>query len=60
VANGVGYAEKPGETDDLVLATVLEIRMMVLLQIYQTEMDAQMRDHGDVIIAPMPFISVMR
>ena len=60
VAHGVGYAAKPGETDDLVMATILAVRMMQLLQTYHTEMDTQMRDHGDVIIQPMPFISVMR
>jgi hypothetical protein len=60
VAHGVGYAAKPGETDDLVMATILAVRMMQLLQTYHTEMDTQMRDHGDVIVAPMPFISVMR
>jgi hypothetical protein len=60
VAHGVGYAAKPGETDDLVMATVLAVRMMQVLQTYHTEMDTQMRDHGDVIIQPMPFISVMR
>ena len=60
VAHGVGYAAKPGETDDLVMATILAVRMMQLLQTYHSEMDTQMRDHGDVIVAPMPFISVMR
>jgi hypothetical protein len=60
VAHGMGYAAKPGETDDLVMATVLAVRMMQVLQSYHTEMDTQMRDHGDVIIQPMPFISVMR
>ena len=60
VATGAGFAAKPGETDDLVMATVLNIRMLQLLQTYDTGIDNQMRDHGDVIIAPMPFISVMR
>lgn len=60
VAHGVGYAAKPGETDDLVMASILAVRMMQVLQNYHTEMDTQMRDHGDVIIQPMPFISVMR
>ena len=60
VAQGVTYAAKPGETDDLVMATILSVRMMQLLQTYHTEMDEQMRDHGDIIIAPMPFISIMR
>ena len=60
VASGTGYAAKIGETDDLVMATVLNIRMLQLLQTYDTGIDNQMRDHGDVIISPMPFISVMR
>ena len=59
VAYGTSYAAKVGETDDLVMATLLAVRMMQLLQSYHTEMDNQMRDHGDVMIEPMPFI-VMR
>ena len=60
VAHGVSYAAKPGETDDLVMATLLNVRMMQLLQTYDTTIDNQLRDHGDAIISPMPFISVMR
>jgi len=59
VARGTTYAAKDGETDDLVMATILSVRMMQILQDYHTEMDSQMRDHGDVLIEPMPFISVM-
>ena len=58
VAHGVGYAAKPGETDDLVMSTILAVRMMLLLQTYHTEMDVQMRDHGDQIEPPMPFITM--
>ena len=57
VAHGVSFAAKPGETDDLVMSTVLAVRMMQLLQTFHTEMDTQMRDHGDMIDPPMPFIS---
>ena len=60
VASGTSYAAKIGETDDLIMATVLNVRMLQLLQTYDTGIDTQMRDHGDIIIAPMPFISVMR
>lgn len=56
VAHGVGYAAKPGETDDLIMATLLAVRMMQELQNYHTEMDTQLRDHGDVMIEPLPFI----
>ena len=59
VAHGVGYAAKPGETDDLVMAALLAVRMMQLLQTYHTEMDTAMRDHGDNIVEPMPFIATM-
>jgi len=57
VAHGVGYAAKPGETDDLVMSTILAVRMMLLLQTFHVEMDVQMRDHGDQIEPPMPFIT---
>ena len=60
VASGTGYAAKPGETDDLVMSTVLAVRMLQLLQTYDNDINNQLRDHGDVIIPPMPFISVMR
>jgi hypothetical protein len=60
VASGTGYAAKTGETDDLVMSTVLAVRMLQLLQTYDTDINNQLRDHGDVIIPPMPFISVMR
>jgi len=60
VAHGVAYAAKPGETDDLVMSTLLAVRMMQLLQEYHPEMDAQMRDFGENIDRPLPFISMMR
>jgi hypothetical protein len=60
VAHGVSYAAKPGETDDLVMACLLVVRMLQLLQTYDTGIDNQLRDHGDVIIPPMPFIATMR
>jgi hypothetical protein len=53
----MSFAAKPGETDDLVMGTVLAVRMMQLLQTFHLEMDTQMRDHGDMIDPPMPFIS---
>jgi hypothetical protein len=59
VANGVSYAAKPGGTDDLVMAALLVTRMMILLQTYHPEMDTQMRDFGESITPPLPFISTM-
>jgi hypothetical protein len=60
VAHGTSFAAKPGETDDLVMATVLTVRMMIMLQEYHAELDTHLRDHADTIIEPMPFISIMR
>jgi hypothetical protein len=59
VAHGTSYAAKPGETDDLVMASLLAVRMMQLLQSYHTELDNQMRDHGDIQIDPLPFIAMI-
>jgi hypothetical protein len=56
VAHGNSFAAKIGETDDLVMSTILAVSMMQQLQTYHAEMDQQMKDHGDVIIEPMPFI----
>ena len=60
VAHGMAYAAKPGSTDDLVMATLLVTRMMILLQTYHPEMDTQMRDHGETIDAPLPFVVMGR
>jgi hypothetical protein len=59
VAHGLSYAAKPGETDDLVMATILAVRMMQLLMTYHPVMDTQMRDFGESITPPLPFISTM-
>lgn len=56
VSNGASYAAKPGETDDLVMALVLAVRMAQLLQRYDATLDDIMKDSLDEIILPMPFI----
>ena len=60
VAKGAAYEAKPGETDDIVSAALLAVRMMQHLQSYHTDMDLQMKDHTDMYIEPMPFISILR
>jgi hypothetical protein len=60
VAHGTSYAAKPGETDDLVMASLLAVRMLLMLQTYHSELDSHLKDHGDQIVEPMPFISIMR
>jgi hypothetical protein len=59
VSSGVSYAAKSGETDDLVMSTILAVRMLQTLQNFYTDLDRQLKDHGDVIIEPMPFISIL-
>jgi hypothetical protein len=59
VASGGSYAAKPGETDDLVMSSLLVVRMLMMLQTYHAELDTQMKDHGDNIIEPLPFIVSM-
>jgi Terminase RNaseH-like domain len=59
VAAGTSYAAKPGETDDLVMSALLAVRMLMMLQTYHAELDTHLKDHGDTIIEPFPFISVM-
>jgi hypothetical protein len=59
VAMGAGYAAKVGETDDLVMATLLVIRMLQVLQTYHSDLDSHMRDHQDTVIEPLPFVMLM-
>lgn len=58
VSSGTSYAAKPGETDDLVMATIINVRMMQMLQNYHKELSDQIRDHSDEVIEPMPFVVV--
>lgn len=60
VAKGTSYSAKPGETDDLVMATVLAVRMLQLLQTYHRDIDENLRDFADSMVEPMPFISMLR
>jgi hypothetical protein len=58
VASGTSYAAKPGETDDLVMACLLVVRMLMLLQTFHTDIDQHLKDHSDQVIEPFPFIAV--
>ena len=60
VAHGLSYAAKPGETDALVMSTLLAVRMLQTLQNYHSDLNTQIKDHTDMLIEPMPFISIMR
>jgi hypothetical protein len=61
VASGGSYAAKLGETDDLVMSTLLTVRMMQVLREYNIDLDSHLRDHGgkgDDDIDPLPFIAM--
>jgi hypothetical protein len=58
VASGGSYAAKIGENDDLVMSTVLAVRMFQHLQDYHVDLAKHIRDH-DEIIEPFPFIMTM-
>ena len=57
VALGGSFAAKMGETDDLVSATLLNIRMIHFLQSYDAELDSKLKEQEE-FIAPMPFIMI--
>jgi len=59
VASGAGYAAKIGETDDLVMALLLVVRMLQVLQTYHSDLDTQMRDHQDTVVEPLPFVMLL-
>jgi cell division protein ZapA (FtsZ GTPase activity inhibitor) len=58
VASGGSYAAKIGDTDDLVMATLLIVRMLQQLTDFHYDLENQMRDH-DEIIQPLPFFAVL-
>ena len=55
IANGSSYAAKIGETDDLVMSTLLAVRMASEIKNYIPELDEFMRDREDDI-QPLPFV----
>ena len=58
VASGTSYAAKIGETDDLVMATLLIVRMLTVLKDYHKDIDTNLRDHEN-LIEPLPFVMTM-
>jgi len=57
VASGTSYSAKIGEHDDLVMAALLAIRMIMLLQQFDATMDSELKDSVDDFLEPMPFIA---
>jgi hypothetical protein len=58
IAHGGSYAAKLGETDDLVMAALLVVRMLQALSDYHYDLEEQVRDH-DEMIQPLPFYAII-
>jgi hypothetical protein len=56
IAAGGSYAAKQGETDDLVMSTILVLRIANELKNYVPELDNSLRDGSEDYDQPMPFI----
>jgi hypothetical protein len=56
VAQGNSFSAKTGDTDDLVMSTLLVIRMATVLKNYSPELDSKLRDSDEFDQAPMPFV----
>jgi hypothetical protein len=56
IASGGSYAAKQGETDDLVMSTILALRIANELKNYVPELETSLRDGSDDYDQPMPFI----
>jgi hypothetical protein len=57
VALGGSFKAKIGETDDLVMATLLVTRVLQELSDFHYDLEEQIRDHNEVIL-PFPFYAV--
>ena len=58
IASGGSYAAKIGDTDDLVMATLLVIRMVQQMADFHGDLESQITDHTE-FIAPFPFFAVI-
>jgi hypothetical protein len=52
------YKAKVGETDDLVMSSLLIVRMLQVLSDYYSPLEEHIKDH-DEIIAPLPFLAII-
>ena len=57
VAAGTSFKAKIGETDDLVMAMLLVVRMMQLIQSFDPNVDETLRTVEE-FVEPLPFIMI--
>jgi hypothetical protein len=58
IANGGSYAAVSGQTDDLVASMLIAVRMIGVIQTFDSKISKQYVDHNEVKV-PMPFIMSM-
>ena len=58
VAHGTSFAAKTGETDDLVSAALLIVRMLQLVQSFDARIDQKLQSDPEEFVEPMPFILI--
>lgn len=58
IAAGNSFKAKSGDTDDLVMSTLLVMRMAQTLKSYHPELENYIRDGDDFDQEPMPFIMI--
>ncbi len=56
VASGNSYKAKPGEHDDLVMSTLLAVRMASTVSSWDQQLFERLRDSEEEIMMPMPII----
>lgn len=59
IALNGSYAAKIGETDDLIMASLLSVRMIQELSDYHLNLEEHIRDHEE-FLQPLPFFAVIR
>jgi len=52
------YKAKTGETDDLVMAMLLAVRMAVFLREFDPKLDEKLKDDSEELLMPLPFIMI--
>ena len=58
IAAGNSFKAKAGDTDDLVMSTLLVMRMAQTLKNYHPELETYIRDGDEFDQEPMPFIMI--
>ncbi|MEK9700308.1 MAG: hypothetical protein VW270_31290, partial [Candidatus Poseidoniales archaeon] len=56
VASGNSFRAKPGEHDDLVMSTILAVRMASTISSWDQKLFERLRDSEEELIMPMPIV----